>query len=431
MFRTLPDLHELAEDLGLAWWTAGTLAADAELRDATAARLVTLDARGVNGYRGDLEEASRDLAAHVADGWRLVVVTEGHGPAQHLAQVLTKADVPARLVDSLDAAARAGRRPRHVRRRPARLRQRAAARRPAHRGRPGRAAHVHQGHAQDAVQAAPGRRPAHPQARRPRRARDARHRPLRRDDAARRPGRDPGVPGPGVRAEQAQPARRPGLRPHRRPGPGEPLRRRRGPGAVEDGRLGLGQGQGPRPQGGQADRRRAHPAVQRPDGQRRARLRPGHRLAARARGRLPLRRDAGPAREHRRGQGRHGEGRPDGPPHLRRRRLRQDRDRPARGVQGRHGRQAGRGPRADHAAGPAAPVDLLRALRRLPGRGPGAVPVLHRRRGEERPRGRGRRQRRRRHRHAPPAEQGHALLTTSASSSSTRSSASASSTRSS
>ncbi|MFC3686871.1 transcription-repair coupling factor [Aquipuribacter hungaricus] len=108
MFRTLPDLHELAEDLGLDWWTAGTLTADAELRDARSARLVTVDARPVNGYRGDLAEASRDLAAHVADGWRLVVVTEGHGPAQHLVQVLAKADVPARLVDSLDAAPEPG-----------------------------------------------------------------------------------------------------------------------------------------------------------------------------------------------------------------------------------------------------------------------------------------------------------------------------------
>ena len=39
------------------------------------------------------------------------------------------------------------------------------------------------------------------------------------------------------------------------------------------------------------------------------RLRPGHAVAARARGRLPLRRDARPARGHRRGQARHGEDR--------------------------------------------------------------------------------------------------------------------------
>jgi transcription-repair coupling factor (superfamily II helicase) len=102
MFRTLPDLHEHADSLGLTWWTAGSLAADAELRDAAAARLVTVEGRPVNGYRGDLGEASADLAAHVRDGWRLVAVTEGHGPAQHLVQVLGRNDVPARLLDSLD-----------------------------------------------------------------------------------------------------------------------------------------------------------------------------------------------------------------------------------------------------------------------------------------------------------------------------------------
>ena len=71
-----------------------------------------------------------------------------------------------------------------------------------------------------------------------------------------------------------------------------------------------------------------------------------HPVAARARGCVPVRRDARPALVHRRGQGRHGERHPHGPPHLRRRRLRQDRDRRARGVQGGAGRQAGRDPRA-------------------------------------------------------------------------------------
>ena len=58
----------------------------------------------------------------------------------------------------------------------------------------------------------------------------------------------------------------------------------------------------------------------------------------------------GPARRHRRGQARHGAAGPDGPADLRRRRLRQDRDRGAGGVQGGAGRQAGRGAGADHAA---------------------------------------------------------------------------------
>ena len=53
--------------------------------------------------------------------------------------------------------------------------------------------------------------------------------------------------------------------------------------------------------------------------------------------------------------------RPDGPAGLRRRRLRQDRDRGAGGVQGGAGRQAGRGARADDAAGAAALLDVRRA----------------------------------------------------------------------
>ena len=53
----------------------------------------------------------------------------------------------------------------------------------------------------------------------------------------------------------------------------------------------------------------------------------------------------------RRGQGRHGTAGADGPGDLRRRRVRQDRDRGAGGVQGGAGRQAGRGAGADDAAG--------------------------------------------------------------------------------
>ena len=111
---------------------------------------------------------------------------------------------------------------------------------------------------------------------------------------------------------------------------------------------------------------------------------PGHALAARARGRLPVHRDAGPARGDRRGQGGHGAAGPDGPGDLRRRRVRQDRDRGARGVQGGAGRQAGRGAGADDAAGHPAPADVLRPDARLPGHRQGPVAVHRRRRGRSR-----------------------------------------------
>ena len=69
----------------------------------------------------------------------------------------------------------------------------------------------------------------------------------------------------------------------------------------------------------------------------------------------------------RRHHARHGVADADGSPALRRRRLRQDRSRDARGVQGRDGRQAGRVSRADDRARVPALAHAERAVCRLPG----------------------------------------------------------------
>ena len=67
-------------------------------------------------------------------------------------------------------------------------------------------------------------------------------------------------------------------------------------------------------------------------------------------------------------QARHGGAAADGPPDLRRRRLRQDGGRDARRLQGRDGRLPGRRARADDRARPAALQHLQGAPRRLPAR---------------------------------------------------------------
>ena len=111
------------------------------------------------------------------------------------------------------------------------------------------------------------------------------------------------------------------------------------------------------------------------------RVRPRHAVAARDGGRVPVRGDPRPARRHRRDQARHGVGEADGPPDLRRRRLRQDRGRAARRVQGGVRRQAGRGARADDAARePALARRSASGSRNYPGRGRGALAVPARRR---------------------------------------------------
>ena len=42
------------------------------------------------------------------DGWRVVCVTEGHGPAQRLAEVFSEAELPARTVESIDGVPEPG-----------------------------------------------------------------------------------------------------------------------------------------------------------------------------------------------------------------------------------------------------------------------------------------------------------------------------------
>ncbi len=299
-----------------------------------------------------------------------------------MTEVLTEHDLPVRTVEDAGGAADRGHRDRGHRRPEPRLRRRHHQAGGLHHPRPVGPAHARQGHPQDARAAEEPDRPAGAEHRRRGGAQPARGRPVRADDPAGGRGLGPGVPGDRVRPVQARSARRPAVRADGRPGPGDPLRRRGESDAGQDGRRRLGEAQGPGPQGRTRDRRRADQAVRRPPGHPGPRLLPRHRLAARARGRLQLRGDPGPAGRGRGGEARHGTGRADGPADLRRRRLRQDRDRRTRRVQGGPGRQAGRDPGPDHPVGPAASRHLRRPVRRLPDQCGAAQPVPVRRRDQ-------------------------------------------------
>lgn len=104
----LARVREHARDAGIPWWTLTSLARDAELVEAADlasgddADVVTVGLREVVGYRGETEKALADLRQLVSAGWTVVATTHGHGPAKRLVEVLAGADVPARLVGSLD-----------------------------------------------------------------------------------------------------------------------------------------------------------------------------------------------------------------------------------------------------------------------------------------------------------------------------------------
>ena len=58
-------------------------------------------ARAVEGYRGDTARFVADLKGWLGDGYRVVLLTEGHGSAQRIVEVLGQEDVAARLDETL------------------------------------------------------------------------------------------------------------------------------------------------------------------------------------------------------------------------------------------------------------------------------------------------------------------------------------------
>ena len=98
-YQTLADVRSHALDIGVPWWTASPFMADAELDPAS----VTSTARDAKSYRGDIKGALDDVRGWLRADWRVVLVTEGHGSAERMVEVLRGEDIAARLAESLDA----------------------------------------------------------------------------------------------------------------------------------------------------------------------------------------------------------------------------------------------------------------------------------------------------------------------------------------
>ena len=97
-YKSLVEVREHAAASGLPWWSVTPFTSDAELADDT----LVLATRQPTAYRGETERALEDVRRWSTDGWRVVLTTEGHGPAQRLVEVLRGADIAARLDENLD-----------------------------------------------------------------------------------------------------------------------------------------------------------------------------------------------------------------------------------------------------------------------------------------------------------------------------------------
>lgn len=113
--RSLAEVREHAAEIGLPWWSVSPFATSESTVDGIPARdgvagwhgdanTLTLGMHAVEAYRGDTARAIADAKERLAADWRVVMVTEGHGPASRLAEVLGNEGIPARLVADLAEA---------------------------------------------------------------------------------------------------------------------------------------------------------------------------------------------------------------------------------------------------------------------------------------------------------------------------------------
>ncbi len=105
---SLADVRDRARERSLPWWSISPFVVDeglAEFAEQTPDTddpldlddTVRADAVAAPEYRGDTTAALADVRDWLREGWRVVLVTEGHGPAERLVEVAKGADLGARL----------------------------------------------------------------------------------------------------------------------------------------------------------------------------------------------------------------------------------------------------------------------------------------------------------------------------------------------
>ncbi|MDJ0341330.1 transcription-repair coupling factor [Streptomyces sp. H10-C2] len=94
---SIADVRDHARELGTPWWSVSPFAADAELDPDLDEDTLQLGMHAPELYRGDTARALADTKGWLAEGWRTVYVTEGHGPAARIVEVLGGEGIAARL----------------------------------------------------------------------------------------------------------------------------------------------------------------------------------------------------------------------------------------------------------------------------------------------------------------------------------------------
>jgi transcription-repair coupling factor (superfamily II helicase) len=103
-FRPIIEVRDVARAAGLPWWTVSPFSVDADQgepdEDAGGRESFRIQASPAQSYRGDTARVIADIREWLTERWQVVLVTEGHGPAQRLGELLRGEGVGARLHDA-------------------------------------------------------------------------------------------------------------------------------------------------------------------------------------------------------------------------------------------------------------------------------------------------------------------------------------------
>ncbi len=111
-FWSLAEVREHALKAGLPWWSISPFGlADGEGSPSGAsvsvdegeltARVFVPDVQAPQAYRGDREQALADIGGWLSAGWQVAIITEGHGLAKRVVEMLAEADLAVNLVEDL------------------------------------------------------------------------------------------------------------------------------------------------------------------------------------------------------------------------------------------------------------------------------------------------------------------------------------------
>jgi len=97
-FKPIEEVTSASRELGIPWWSVAPFGGDGSEES-----FGQIDAQPAEAYRGETSRMLADVRGWLRDSWRVVLVTEGHGPAQRLAEVLRGEDFGARLEEVTSA----------------------------------------------------------------------------------------------------------------------------------------------------------------------------------------------------------------------------------------------------------------------------------------------------------------------------------------